>query len=229
MSWQLLRALRGNFGDSLLLLLINDSSYCQRGMFDVSFAEVLVVVTGAGLLLGKREILQGSRLLGNTLGRGVGYLHGVRAKYEQKSQGTRVYEMHKNVKMGLQDMGTIGRDLQMVGTGESAFAQAPMSAPISAPVSVPMGASTLTMATPTVANDANDGSTARLAHLILVEEKLQGKDWEQTGHLTHNSDTSDVVQSAITGSIMNSYYSAELQKAERAEAQKRDGDRRSEK
>ena len=63
MSWQLLRALRGNFGDSLLLLLINDSSYCQRGMFDVSFAEVLVVVTGAGLLLGKREILQGSRLL----------------------------------------------------------------------------------------------------------------------------------------------------------------------
>ena len=157
----------------------------------------------------------------------MGYLHGVRAKYEQKSQGTRVYEMHKNVKMGLQDMGTIGRDLQMVGTGGSAFAQAPMSAPMSAPASVPMGASTPTMATPMVANAANDSSTARLAHLILVEEKLQGKDWEQTGHLTHSSDTSDVVQSAMMGSIMNSYYSAKLQNAERTEAQKRD--RRSEK
>ena len=205
----------------ILSLLLISIAHTVRGMFDVSFAEVLVVVTGAGLLLGKREILQGSRLLGNTLGRGVGYLHGVRAKYEQKSQGTRVYEMHKNVKMGLQDMGTIGRDLQMVGTGESAFAQAPMSAPISAPVSVPMGAS---LPCSTVANDANDGST-----LVSDPEESCKERLEQTGHLTHNSDTSDVVQSAITGSIMNSYYSAELQKAERAEAQKRDGDRRSEK
>ena len=43
-------------------------------MFDVSFAEVLVLVTGAGLLLGRREILQGSRMMGKALGRGVGVL-----------------------------------------------------------------------------------------------------------------------------------------------------------
>ena len=185
-------------------------------MFDVTFAEILVLVTGAGILLGKREILQGSRILGNTLGRGVGYLHGVRAKYEQKSQGTRVYQMHKNVKMGLRDMGTIGRDLQMVSSAGNVYQRAPTSA-----LAGVSEASNLTNSPTLVAPIVSQGTssadtrrTARLAHLILVEEKLQGKAWEQTGHLTHSSDTSDVVQSAITGSIINSYYSDELKNAE---------------
>ena len=62
-------------------------------MFDVSFAEVLVLVTGAGLLLGRREILQGSRVAGKMLGRGVGVLQGVRIRYEEKTRGSRVHQM----------------------------------------------------------------------------------------------------------------------------------------
>ena len=86
-------------------------------MFDVSFAEVLVVVTGAGLLLGRKEILQGSRVVGKMLGRGVGLLQGVRLRYDEKTRGSRVHQMHTNVKKGLRDMNTIGLDLAMVGTG----------------------------------------------------------------------------------------------------------------
>lgn len=185
-------------------------------MFDVSFAEVLVVVTGAGLLLGKREILQGSRLLGHALGRGVGFLHGARMKYEQKSHGTRVYQMHKNVKKGLDDMSTIGRDLQMVGSGN--LARSP-SASLSRGESPRGGTSDETLsrtAVPTpvtpVVNMVKGGDNEKLARLILVEEKLHGSDWDKS--LTSMSDTSDVVQSAITGSIMHNFYSSELIKEE---------------
>ena len=61
---------------------------------------------------------------------------------------------------------------------------------------------------------ADTRHTARLARLILAEEKLQESNSGQTGQLTHSSDTSDLVQLAITGSIMNSYYSTELRKAQ---------------
>jgi len=80
-------------------------------MFDVSMTEVLVVVTGAGLLLGRKEITYGSKVIGWSVGKLVGSLQGVRMKYEEKTRGTHLHQLHKHVKDGLQDMGSIGTDL----------------------------------------------------------------------------------------------------------------------
>ena len=41
----------------------------------------------------------------------------MRVRYEEKTRGSRVHQMHSNVKMGLRDMNTIGMDLAIVGTG----------------------------------------------------------------------------------------------------------------
>lgn len=84
-------------------------------MFDVSFGEVLVLVTGAGILLGRREIVEGSRMLGKGLGRMIGIATGVRRRYDEKSAGTRLYQVHSQVNRGIADMSVIGRDLYMVG------------------------------------------------------------------------------------------------------------------
>jgi hypothetical protein len=193
-------------------------------MFDVSFAEVLVLVTGAGLLLGRQEILQGSRMAGKMLGRGVGVLQGVRIRYEEKTRGSRVHQMHSNVKMGLRDMNTIGMDLAMVGTGM------PTPSQLSTGAVAPANASTHTnRVTATTAGKQMHGSSSsstttgfinsdnafnsRLARLILAEEKLQGgQEWSHS--ITSNSSTVDVVQSAITGSIMNEFYAREMAKEE---------------
>lgn len=197
-------------------------------MFDVSFAEVLVLVTGAGLLLGRREILQGSRMVGKALGRGVGVLQGVRVRYEEKTRGSRVHQMHSNVKMGLRDMNTIGMDLAMVGTGMPAPVPLKTGAvvtsstnPVSAPSSM-NGMAATSAATSLQQSSSNTASgmfggdnatNARLARLILAEEKLQGgQEWSHS--ITSNSNTADVVQSAITGSIMNEFYAREMTKEE---------------
>ena len=94
-------------------------------MFDVSFAEVLVVVTAAGVLLGRRDIISGSRVVGTAFGRIVGTLHGMRTKFEQQSKGTELHQLHSSVRHGLNDMRTIGYDLMTV----SPFNQSPMSYP----------------------------------------------------------------------------------------------------
>ena len=83
-------------------------------MLDFSFGELLVVVTGAGLLLGRKEITIGARWLGTSIGRVVGTLQGVRLRYEQKSKGSQIYQLHSSVRQGLQDFGTIGTDLAML-------------------------------------------------------------------------------------------------------------------
>mgnify|MGYP001088499533 CR=1 FL=1 len=89
-------------------------------MFDITTAEVLVVVTGAGLLLGRREITRGARVVGWSVGKLVGSLQGIRMKYEEKTHGTQLYKLHKHVKDGLADMGTIGTDLNALsGRGGS--------------------------------------------------------------------------------------------------------------
>jgi len=90
----------------------------------LTLAEALVVVTAAGFLLGKKEIRAGSRFLGVGVGRVVGMLQGARLKYEHKTQGTHLYELHRNVKRGLEDMGTIGTDLASIRSGNVAGAQA---------------------------------------------------------------------------------------------------------
>ena len=94
-------------------------------MFDVSFAEVLVVVTAAGVLLGRRDIIAGSKVVGTAFGRIVGTLHGMRAKFEQQSKGTELQQVHSSVRHGLNDMRTIGYDLMTV----SPFNQSPISYP----------------------------------------------------------------------------------------------------
>ena len=178
-------------------------------MFDVSFAEILVLVTGAGFLLGRKEILQGSRVVGKMLGRGVGLLQGVRVRYEEKTRGSRVHQMHTNVKMGLRDMNTIGLDLAMVGSGMPTRTS-------SSPPAVTAAISTAQNPVPNRSSISalqgyNTAANARLARLILVEEKLQG-DQDRPQPLSSTSNTADIVQSAITGSIMNEYYAREMEK-----------------
>jgi hypothetical protein len=83
----------------------------------ISFGEAVVVVTAAGMLLGRRELVAGARFLGLGFGRMVGLLQGARIKYEEKSQGTELYNLHRSVKRGLDDMGTIGTDIASIRSG----------------------------------------------------------------------------------------------------------------
>jgi hypothetical protein len=189
-------------------------------MFDVSFAEVLVLVTGAGMLLGKKEITQGARIIGKMVGKGVGLLQGVRVRYDEKSRGSRVYQMHSNVRMGLQDMNTIGRDLVMVGTGMPASSSTATGAGSTATAAalthdantaLPETKQSIPSAIPnfSAAGIASFAANEQLARLILVEEKMNnGEEWSQS--LTSQSNTADIVQSAITGSIMNEFYARQL-------------------
>lgn len=113
----------------------------------MSFGEVLVLVTGAGILLGRREIVEGSRMLGKGLGRVIGIATGVRRRYDEKSAGTRLYQVHSQVNRGLADMSVIGRDLYMVGKmGSSAAIPPPRSGDNSSTSmpsqQIPMGNST---------------------------------------------------------------------------------------
>jgi len=99
-------------------------------MFDVSLGELLVVVTGAGMLLGRKEITLMARSVGRGLGRMVGTLQGLRTKYEDKSKGSQLYQLHKNVKDGLHDMSTIGADISSLSTGyQSRYASMAAGAP----------------------------------------------------------------------------------------------------
>ena len=54
-------------------------------VFNISLTELFVVVTGAGLLLGRREIIVGARAVGSVVGRVVGSLQGVKYKFEKSS------------------------------------------------------------------------------------------------------------------------------------------------
>ena len=83
----------------------------------ISFGEAVVVVTAGGMLLGRRELVAGARFLGLGFGRVVGLLQGARIKYEEKTQGTELYNLHRSVKRGLDDMGTIGTDLASIRSG----------------------------------------------------------------------------------------------------------------
>jgi Sec-independent protein translocase protein TatA len=97
----------------LLLLLL----FLFADMFDVTLGELLVVVTGAGMLLGRKEITLMAHSVGRGLGRMVGTLQGLRMKYEDKSKGSQLYQLHKNVKDGLHDLSTIGADINSLRIG----------------------------------------------------------------------------------------------------------------
>jgi Sec-independent protein translocase protein TatA len=70
-------------------------------MFNVSFTEVLVVVTAAGILLGRKELTIGAKFAGNVVGKLVGSLQGLRVKYEQKSSNSELNTLHTSVRSGL--------------------------------------------------------------------------------------------------------------------------------
>jgi len=193
-------------------------------MFDISFAEVMVVVTGAGFLLGRREITQGARYLGQSLGKMVGTLQGVRIKYEEKTSGTQIYALHKNVKAGLQDMGTIGSDLAALGTGRiptKGTGHVPSMAPSTNVTnsSFPI-ASAAKMNSSAIINNSkqsNDSnfSTHKLAKLVLAENILNETrpvEGVRSFAVTSSGTGADLLQAALSESIVSSYYASELKK-----------------
>jgi hypothetical protein len=167
-------------------------------MFDVSFAELLVVVTAAGVLLQRKDIVAGSRMCGTAFGRIVGTLQGMRAKFEQQSKGTEIYQLHSSVRHGLMDMRTIGYDLvnvspfnqgpmptnvpqpprppsssMVTGTGvaRAAAAASVAGAPAATTVALPPSA-LRSLLQPPAASPSASPDVARLARLILAEEEL---------------------------------------------------------
>lgn len=148
----------------------------------ITFAEAFVVVTAAGFLLGKKELKAGARFLGIGVGHVVGMLQGFRLKYEEKSRDSDLYNLHKSVKRGLEDMGTIGTDLASISNGN---VQAPGRAGMNAvgpsssskaefsesPIPVPQVPILPTARVNTGALAFNNNmEIERLTHLIMVEE-----------------------------------------------------------
>jgi hypothetical protein len=127
----------------------------------------LVVVTAAGVLLGRRDIIAGSRAVGTAFGRIVGTLHGMRTKFEQKSKGTEIYNLHSSVTHGLMDMRTIGYDLMNV----SPFNQGPMMSPSAASGMGPsIGHSSLGSITKTIMTPVS--ATATMSPMAPVQGAL---------------------------------------------------------
>ena len=207
-------------------------------MFDVSFTEVLVVITAAGVLLQRKDIVAGSRMCGTAFGRIVGTLQGMRTKFEQQSKGTEMYQLHSSVRHGLMDMRTIGYDLVNV----SPFNQGPLPTFPSPPPTVTgaeaAGAAAIATATSTTRNPplrvttpsppsalrallqppvASQGAypdVARLARLILAEEELHirtGKynpDADGGSAAAREVDGADLIQSVVKESIIAEAFKA---------------------
>ena len=85
----------------------------------VSFGEVVVVVTLAGLLLRKKELVPMARLMGSTFGKLVGTLQGLRLRYETMYKGTQLSELHSNVRKGMDDLRTVAYDLSSLSPARS--------------------------------------------------------------------------------------------------------------
>ena len=73
----------------------------QHTMFNFSFTELLVVVTGAGFILGRKEVTAGAKVLGNIVGQFVGSMQGLRFRYEQKAKDSELRTLHTSVRSGL--------------------------------------------------------------------------------------------------------------------------------
>jgi hypothetical protein len=195
-------------------------------MFDVSFAEVLVLVTGAGMLLGRQEVVAGSRLLGIGLGRIIGTFQGIKEKYEEKSRGSDMYKLHSSVREGLMDLTTIGADIVRIGqpspissvkmkpvaihdrAGSIATTHMPLAAASAhmSRQSVKLGVSVESSASGSLNQDAE-----RLARLVLVEDQLKQKRG-QSAILEGRNSGADIIQSAVSESILANYYAQQLKK-----------------
>jgi len=185
-----------------------------------------VVVTGAGLLLGRREITQGARYLGRSLGEMVGTLQGVRIKYEEKTSGSHIHTLHKNVKAGLQDMGTIGSDLASLGAGR--VPRASMHSNLSS-ASMPLSSTRIMNSSTAVGSigkqdrnhlDLVSTSTTTASHNIaklILAENILNETRPVEGIKSFESISSartgaDLLQDAISESIISDYYASELKK-----------------
>jgi hypothetical protein len=186
-------------------------------MFDITLAELLVLVTGAGLVLGRREITIAAHGLGRGLGRVVGTLQGLRFKYEEKTQGSKLYQLHKNVKDGLNDMGSITADIYSIRNGVGAMGQTDFAfGATSTRASVPSGVSeSVNIASKSSNLEYRSGMVLpdkvsavisaepnllshnqisavdfRLARLIVAEEQLKLQRGSASGRPQHNSNSS---------------------------------------
>ena len=183
-----------------------------------SFGELFVVVTAAGILLGKHEIKAGARYIGIGLGRMIGMLQGVRIRYEEKSRGTQLYELHRSVKRGLDDVGTIGSDLHSIGSGrfvdhiqpttgtaaraaaETATATATARAVAAAAASIPANFK--------LDNGSNPYEVAYLSRLILAEDASSvGRPDRPHAHHRDRQMAVDVIVRGVKESILSEHYS----------------------
>ena len=72
-------------------------------MFDISFTQLLVIVTVSGYILGRKDMKRIARVFGGGVGKFVGSVQGMRTKYDQKSQNQNVElkTLHTSVRSGL--------------------------------------------------------------------------------------------------------------------------------
>ena len=81
----------------------------------VSFGEVVVIVTAAGLLLRRKELVPMARLLGSSIGKLVGTMQGFRMRYEKMYKGTEIFELHGNVRKGIDELRNVAYDVSALG------------------------------------------------------------------------------------------------------------------
>jgi len=179
-------------------------------MFDISFGELLVVVTGAGLLLGRREIALGSKLFGNGIGRIIGTLQGMKIKYDNKTKGTKLQSLHREVRQGINDVSTIGYDLSSLSLNNTIRPLNNNNINIHNHANTISSSSTTTSTTlhssiiyPTNIS-INENEINRLAHLILVDQKLNNNSNR------NSNDGVDVIVSTISESILADSYAIKM-------------------
>jgi len=81
----------------------------------VSYGEIFVFITAAGLVVGKNELILGARFLGGAIGQVVGLLQGLSAKYHDTSRKNKLYKLGEGVKKGLDELSAIKLDLYSIG------------------------------------------------------------------------------------------------------------------
>lgn len=175
-------------------------------MFDISFAELVVLITGASFLLGKREIVASARVVGRGLGKIVGTMQGVRIKFEEKSRGTQFFDLHSSIKRGLRDVSTIGSDLVSVGVGDSGAqitTNGTMPTPSHVQSTTVSNSTEPTPNRPSTSSEKDFVRISKLSRLILVDEKLEKTD------IRHGApvDGADIIKAVISASTLNSLYS----------------------
>jgi len=80
-----------------------------------SYGEIFTIIVVAGVVLNKKDIVNGSRILGKAVGRFVGKLQGISIKYEEGLRENKLHSLHKNIRQGLNELNSVRSDLMYVG------------------------------------------------------------------------------------------------------------------